>query len=245
MPDLSIPDTNEFHPMEDYSGPVIVRVAYNTTADKAWAAGDADKAAGQAWWGAYQYVSKNADPAACARKFLELLGGRIPNVTILDLEEGDGDQQPRQHAWLDVMANHPSADWTYSGLYFARTHNLDNVQWIAAYGQGEPTTDHRLWQYADNVRFPGISQPCDASVFHGSLDDLIRLTGGNDDMTDDQAAKLNEVAAFVVQFKQGSGFVMDPLRAVIADELAKALAKIAPAQASGAVKVTGTLNLGG
>jgi hypothetical protein len=109
-----------------------------------------------------------------AERFLETLGTFRPNVTILDLEEGTGDQAGRQHDWLSVMANDPARDWTYSGDYFARTHGL-SVDWIAAYQKREPTTAHRLWQFTDAHSFPGIGS-CDASVFLGTVDDLIALT---------------------------------------------------------------------
>ncbi len=188
MTDLYIPDTSEWHPMEDYAGPIILRAHNGYRPDRVWA-GDSLKAVAQSWWGAYQYLPGSADPAAAARAFVDTLGSLQPNVVILDLEEGDGDQSGRQHAWLDTVTGHP--EWTYSGDYFARTHGVA-VNWIAAYQNNEPTTAHALWQFADNHAFPGISQPCDASVFHGTLNDLIALTSGGI-KEDDMAADLVEL----------------------------------------------------
>lgn len=175
---LYIPDTNEFHPMEDFQGPIIVRAAYNGSADRAFITGDANKAMRQPWKAAYQYLSAGADPVASARAFKQIIGTLKFDATFLDLEEGDGDQRGRQHAWLNEMATDFIADGTYSGLYFARTHNVDTggIFWIAAYGQGQPTTSHSLWQFSDAYTFPGIQRPCDASIFNGTLADLLALT---------------------------------------------------------------------
>lgn len=177
MPALLIPDVSEYQTVDFsvFSGPIIVRAHNGTRADRRWpqhAAG----AARQPWWAAYQYLPATIDPAGAARAFLSTLGGWRPACTILDLEEGDGDQQARQHAWLTVMASDPAQDWTYSGDYFARTHGL-RVDWVAAYQAREPTAAHRLWQFTDKHPFPGIG-PCDGSVFHGSVADLVALTSG-------------------------------------------------------------------
>lgn len=170
-----IPDVSEYQTVDfgTFTGPIIVRAHNGWRADNHWTR-HADGASNQAWWGAYQYLPATVDPAAAAQAFLTTLAGYRPNVTILDLEEGDGDQSARQHAWLSVMAGDPATDWTYSGAYFARTHGL-TVEWIAAYGQREPTDTHLLWQYADNQYFAGIGN-CDGSVFNGDLGQLIALT---------------------------------------------------------------------
>lgn len=164
---------------------MIVRAAYGTKTDLHWSA-NAAGASTLSWWGAYQYLPAGTDPAAAAAAFTKLLAGRTPNVVVLDLEEGSGDQGPRQRAWLAAM--HAQTEWTYSGLYFARSHGLTGVQWIAAYQQtSEPTTPHELWQYTGGgYRCPGIAGGIDASIFHGTLDDLISLTGGTVALTPDE-----------------------------------------------------------
>lgn len=203
MSDLRIPDTNEFHRMEGYQGPIIVRGAYNDRVDAAFAAGDADKALAQPWRAVYQYVSKSFDMAAAAHAFIRILAGRRFDATIVDIEEGDGDQQAREHAWLTVMADDPARDWAYSGDYFARSHGLA-PEWIAAYQQREPTAAHTLWQFSDAYQFPGMSGPCDASLFHGTLDDLIALTGGQPSST---PPKEDDVARATYVMRKGSGLV--------------------------------------
>lgn len=206
MSDLWIPDVSEFQDVDwdVFNGPVIVRAHNSNRPDRKWAK-NAPHAARQPWWGAYQYLTRGADPAAAARNFLATLGGLRPNVVILDLEEGDGDQQPRQHAWLEVMAGDTIPDWTYSGAYFARAHNLGAVEWIAAYQRNEPTVAHKLWQATDNHVFPGIGA-CDGSLFHGSIADLIALTGGSaapppvqedDDMAKPQTFRMNDAQGTV------------------------------------------------
>jgi len=190
MPDLLIPDVSEFQTVDFdvFSGPIIVRAHNSNRADLHWpqhAAG----AAKQPWWAAYQYLTKTADPAAAAHAFLATLGDWRPNCTILDLEEGDGDQTARQHAWLQVMASDPARDWTYSGDYFARTHGL-TVDWIAAYQSREPTAAHKLWQFTDAQSFPGIGV-CDGSTFFGTVADLIALTGGGPAPQEEEVAQGN------------------------------------------------------
>lgn len=175
MPDLIVPDVSEYQTVDFavFEGPIIVRAHNGRREDYHWrqhAAG----ASAQRWWGAYQYLPANVDAGLAAQRFIETLGTFRPNVTILDLEEGDGDQQQRQHDWLTVMASDPARDWTYSGDYFARAHGL-TVEWVAAYQNREPTTAHELWQFTDKHPVPGIG-PCDASVFLGTVDDLIALT---------------------------------------------------------------------
>lgn len=185
MPDLLIPDVSEFQTVDFtvFSGPIIVRAHNGRRSDYHWlqhAAG----ASSQPWWAAYQYLPANVGAAFAAQRFLETLGTFRPNVTILDLEEGAGDQQQRQHDWLTVMAGDPARDWTYSGDYFARAHGL-TVDWIAAYQNRAPSTAHTLWQFTDAHDFPGIGI-CDGSVFLGTVDDLIALTStaGNTPVAD-------------------------------------------------------------
>lgn len=175
MPDLLIPDVSEYQSVDFtvFSGPIIVRAHNGRRADYHWpqhAAG----ASAQRWWGAYQYLPSNVGAGLAAQRFLDTLGAFRPNVTILDLEEGSGNQQERQHDWLTVMADDPARDWTYSGDYFARAHGL-TIDWVAAYQRRAPTTAHKLWQFTDAHPFPGIGV-CDGSVFLGTVDDLIALT---------------------------------------------------------------------
>lgn len=202
---LLIADVSEFQPDIDWdayaaSNPAaIVRVHNGWRADNQWPRNQIGVVRCR-WWGAYQYLPASVDPARAALAMLATLGDSRPSVTILDLEEGGGDQQPRQDAWLRVMAGDPADDWTYSGLYFARQHNV-HVDWIAAYGQREPTVDHLLWQFSDSTDFPGVGTT-DASVFNGSIDDLLALTTHN---TTPQEINM---AAPIVELKTGEIFVL-------------------------------------
>ena len=128
------------------------------------------------WRGWYQYLAAGADPVKAAHDFQAALGPTMPGeAMILDLEEGAGDQSARRAAWINALAD--DVEWTYSGVSFARAHLPGvKVQWLAAYGQGEPTDSHVLWQFTDAQRFAGISGPCDGSVFNGTLAQLQALT---------------------------------------------------------------------
>lgn len=176
---IEIPDVSEYQTVDwsTFAGPIIVRAHNGTRADRHWPE-NAAGAARQPWWAVYQYLPASVDATLAARWLLATItaAGVLPWATILDLEEGTGDQRGRQHDWLTVMAADPATDWTYSGLYFARTHGPLAVEWIAAYGQAEPTDAHQLWQYTNSRPFAGISGPCDASRFAGTVADLQALT---------------------------------------------------------------------
>ena len=158
---------------------VILRAHNGWRADSRWAANAATVSKLFSWWGAYQYLPASVDPRTAAAEFTSTLGSYKPNLVVLDLEEGAGDQGPRQRAWLSAMNHGP--EWTYSGLYFARNHGLTGVQWIAAYKQpSEPTAWHELWQYTGGGRtVPGIAGGVDASIFHGTLSGLMAITSGS------------------------------------------------------------------
>lgn len=217
MADLQIPDVSEYQHVDFgvFAGPIIVRAHNGRRVDHRWA----DHAAGaarQPWWAAYQYLPATVDPATAAAGFLQVLEGRRPWATFLDLEEGEGDQSARQHAWLQVMAHDPAVDWTYSGLYFARAHGL-TVEWVAAYQAREPAGTHRLWQHTNARPFPGIGS-CDASVFHGSVADLQALTQpGGPEVLDPTDPIVQEIRLKLDELKWIGNDAEHGIRRMIAD----------------------------
>ncbi|MDA8440544.1 MAG: GH25 family lysozyme [Propionibacterium sp.] len=181
MTDTIIADVSEFQQVIDWPTygahvpGVIIRAHNGNRPDAYWQRNLAGARANVTWRGFYQYLPANVDPAAAARAFTATIGQLEPGeVVILDLEEGSGDQRARRQLWLDTMQ--APIEWTYSGLYFARSHLPGvSIEWIAAYQSSEPTDAHTLWQFTNAHTFPGIARPCDASVFHGTI--LPGLTG--------------------------------------------------------------------
>lgn len=194
MADLIIADVSEF---QDVNWPaygsdaVICRINYgNTSVDKKADInidGARSRCKARGW---YTYLIQNQDPVAQADVLVRVLqahGGLRPNEFIVcDDEEGTGDQSSRVTAFLnevDRLLNvNDAANWWYSGLTFATTHNMDAAKghrWIAAYGQGEPTASHDLWQYTSSGSMAGISGNVDLSVFHGDINQFISFVGGN------------------------------------------------------------------
>ena len=191
MTDLIVPDVSEWQGAIDWAKlraacpAVIIRAHNGYGVDKFWTTNAREAAKGR-WWGAYQYLPASKDAATTARALVALVAAlpadQRPDVLVLDLEEGAGDQSARQAAWLgEVHARMAYVhEWTYSGLYFLRAHGLTNVQWVAAYSNTEPSPTHALWQFSSSASIPGVAGKCDASRFHGSIDDLIALTNGTD-----------------------------------------------------------------
>lgn len=179
---LRIADVSEFQKAIDWqtyganSSGVIVRIHNSNRPDyyskqNIWGARKY-----VAWRGWYQYLTAGADPVKAAHDFQAELGPTLPGeVMILDLEEGQGDQSARRAAWINALQD--PVEWTYSGMFFAREH-LPGVQieWLAAYGQAEPKDSHKMWQYTNAQKFPGIMSVCDASTYNGTLAQLQALS---------------------------------------------------------------------
>lgn len=185
---LTVPDVSEFQGAIDWNKlataapAVIVRAHNGWRMDNYWQLNAAGAARAQ-WWAAYQYLPASVDPVTARHEFETLVDPMHPHAVILDLEEGTGDQSSRADAWLAAGSG---AEWVYSGLFFMRTH-LSHMaagvhRWIAAYQATEPSDAHVMWQYTDKQSFPGIAHPCDASVFHGTVADLLSLTDPGVDM---------------------------------------------------------------
>jgi hypothetical protein len=180
---LTIADVSQYQGIIDWAAygaqnpGGIARIHNSVDVDNFWQHNRDGLRANCKWRGFYQYLDGGADPAAAAHAFQATLGPTLPGeVMILDLEEGAGDQRGRRTAWLAALQD--ETEWVYSGLYFARTHLAGvKVEWLAAYGQSEPSDPHNLWQFTDARTFAGINGACDASVYDGTLAQLQALTG--------------------------------------------------------------------
>jgi hypothetical protein len=185
VPFVLLADVSEFQPdIADalylaWSKAIVIRAAYGDQHDDhAWYGGarrDALHAGGVRFLGIYQYLVAGQDGAAQADAFHRLVGGLRPGeVLIADFEEG---QHGMLTAWYNRMLTlgYPARYlWTYSGLNFGQANGALPVEWIAAYGQSEPDSPHKLWQFTSTFSVPGVGT-ADCSIFHGSIDDLAAL----------------------------------------------------------------------
>lgn len=213
MAELRVPDVSEFQQAVNwpqlvaylrstYGGAAaIIRLCYGDLHVDGWADRNIEgaRAAGADWLAWYLYLVGGRAPAPQAATLGRILlahGGLRPGeCVVIDDEEGAGDQSGRVDealAEFDAQLKTPNPageDWWYSGLDFALTHDLAAARGrriIAAYQASEPAAiAHDLWQFTDRASLPGIAGPVDCSVFHGSITDLIQLTGGADMATID------------------------------------------------------------
>jgi GH25 family lysozyme M1 (1,4-beta-N-acetylmuramidase) len=183
-PTVLLADVSEWQPdIADaaylrWSKAIVIRALYGTRVDKAWYGGarrDALHAGGARFIGIYAYITSQ-DVTAQAKALISLLGKLRPGEKLIaDIEEGPGSQQARWVTWAKaVNAALGDPPWDYSGEFYARDHGLQPVTWVAAYGTREPAPPHKLWQFTDAYKVPGVGT-CDCSVFHGSIDDLAAL----------------------------------------------------------------------
>lgn len=186
-PAVLLADVSEFEPdiadpvYLEWSQAIVIRAAYGTShQDHAWYGGDRRAQlheGGARFLGIYQYLVAGQDGAAQADALCEIIRAPQPGEVIIpDFEEG---QHMMLTSWYNrMLANlgHGFAPylWTYTGLFFGQANGALPVEWIAAYGQAEPSTPHKLWQFTDNFRVPGVGQ-ADCSVYHGSIDQLAAL----------------------------------------------------------------------
>jgi GH25 family lysozyme M1 (1,4-beta-N-acetylmuramidase) len=220
MADLSIPDISQFQNDIDWpnfgASAVIVRINYGNVQVDAKADRNIDGARSKCQIrGWYTYLTAGEDPVAQANVMVRVLqahGGLQPNEFIVcDDEEGTGDQSSRVTAFLNEVDKQLNAtdskDWWYSGLNFSTIHNLYSAighRWIAAYGQGEPTVSHDLWQYTDAGTIAGVSGPVDMSIWHGDINSLIQFIGGATGifmaLTDQQQSNLYQNVIRILTF---------------------------------------------
>lgn len=184
-PQVLLADISEFQPdIADaaylaWSKAIVIRAAYGGAHDdRAWYGGQRRALlhqGGVRFLGIYQYLVAGQDGAAQADAFHRLVGHVRPGeVLVADFEEGTHSVLT---AWYNRMLTlgYPARYlWTYSGLNFGAANSALPVEWIAAYGQGEPDSPHKLWQFTSSFRVPGVGA-ADCSVFHGTIDQLAAL----------------------------------------------------------------------
>jgi hypothetical protein len=164
-----------------WSKAIVIRAAYGDQHDdRAWYGGrrrDVLHYQGARFVGIYQYLVAGQDGAAQADAMHRLVGALRPGEILCpDFEEG-------QHAMLTAWYNRmillygtgirPYL-WTYTGLNFGEVNGALPVEWVAAYGQAEPVTTHKLWQFTSSFPVPGVGS-ADCSVFHGTIGELAAL----------------------------------------------------------------------
>ena len=141
--------------------------------------------------GVYHFARPNTNPAREEVAFFAgtvlgggpLLGADVP---VLDLEDGVGDLHDWTLAFLEEgAARFGTKVLLYSGGPFLSSHNcaqLDIAQasaglWIAAYQSSPPPIPNGFagsglpwwWQHTDSATIPGVSGPCDESIYMGTL----------------------------------------------------------------------------
>lgn len=188
---LHLADISEFQgtidwPIYGQSRPaVIVRAHNGARPDRQWAANRDGSRANVRIRGFYQYLSKSTTPETQAAGFCNTIGDLRPGEFVaIDVEEGSGSQVARAQAWMSVVDQRlGTVSWLYSGEAFARAHLGSLVpfsarnKWIANYRTRPPDLPFTLWQHTDAERHPGVRNPCDCSIFMGSVDDLARIVG--------------------------------------------------------------------
>jgi GH25 family lysozyme M1 (1,4-beta-N-acetylmuramidase) len=191
MPELILADVSEFQNAVNWAAyaaggypAAVARLTYGTSHIDTQAAPNlAGMRAHLRCRGFYGYLVADQDAAAQGQAFATVLGHLEPGEWVcVDVEEGTRDQEPRAVAWLAAVNTAlrltPSEDVEYSGLDFVAAHGgwVPGVtRWVAAYQATKPAVGETLWQITDAHTFPGITKPCDASVFAGTVDQLLAL----------------------------------------------------------------------
>ena len=238
-----IADTNEFHPLvngkayrdahepDGSNHPVIImRATYSTNhQDLAYATSIAEARAAKLLVGHYGYMVAGVDAAAQGHFFASTVkahgGLKLGDTIWCDDEEGAGDQVARVKAFLAaahaVLKDPVEDEGVYAGAAFYNAHNLAKLpsgvlRWIAAYDQPDPhIAGEDLWQFTDKRVMAGVAGACDASIFKGSVDDLMKLVGvaelgpfrhqiqpGNKESIDDVAHRRNTTVDDLVAFSK-------------------------------------------
>lgn len=216
---MIIADTNEFHPLVDAEAYrdsrepdgtnhpiVIMRVSYSIThIDLAYARSARAARAAGLYIGHYGYMVANVDAAAQGSFFGQIMmtthGYQLGDSIWCDDEEGAGNQTPRAEAWLaaahKVLKDHTQDEGVYAGSEFWQAH-LGSLptgpnRWVAAYGQPDPhLASEDLWQFTDARTIPGVSGPCDASIYMGDVNDWLKMIGAKSSPSQPSTGKFLE-----------------------------------------------------
>jgi GH25 family lysozyme M1 (1,4-beta-N-acetylmuramidase) len=191
---LFIPDFSEWQGAVDWSKVVgggypaaIIRVYNGARADLEFQRNRAQAHVhGAKALGLYSFLNPGGTLAIehQAAAFCSLVGKLLPGEWPIVDYEAKNLHPDMLRTWLHYVGAHlhGAAPWTYTGEYLFRTQHLDGVvpahrTWLAAYGPYEPREGHELWQYTDHRTVPGVAHPCDCSVFHGNLAQLLAAVG--------------------------------------------------------------------
>lgn len=188
---IHLADVSEFQGIIDWptygraSQAVIVRAHSGYRVDHQWNTNRDGARANVRIRGWYQYLARTVTPETQAAGFCNAVGSLRPGeFVVVDLEEGDGDQTSRAHAWMAVVDQRLNTrSWLYTGESFARTHLgalvgfADRNVWVANYRSRPPGLPCTLWQHTDAEPHAGIRNPCDCSIYQGTADQLAALVG--------------------------------------------------------------------
>lgn len=136
----------------------------------------------------YMGLVATEDITAQVNTFINTLGALLPNETIVIDWEATGNTTPtaaqRDQAAGLLAAHYTLARWwigTYGPAGMLGQFPPASWVWAASYETTEPTIAHVMWQFTNGVfvsipygpiNFPGVGD-CDASVFHGTVAQLI------------------------------------------------------------------------
>jgi hypothetical protein len=162
---------------------VILRATYsNSHVDTKYVSNLAEARAAGLLVDHYGYMNQATDAASQGTFFGETVkahGGLRPGEAIYcDCEEGGGDQAPRVEAFLAaahaVLGDPVQDEGEYSGASFFVAHLGTTPsgfhRWIAAYQPSDPKVPgEEEWQFTDHQTMPGVSAPCDCTIFNGTL----------------------------------------------------------------------------
>ena len=171
---------------------VILRVSYsNYHVDAKFAANLAEARAAGLRVHFYFYLEQGVDPASQGTFFAQTLlahGGLRPGEGIYcDCEEGSGNLEPNVQIALGAahsLLHDPLADeGEYSGASFFVAHLGTTPaglhRWIASYGTPEPQLGEEEFQFTDAEHMPGVSAPCDCTIYPGTLAQLDAAFGAS------------------------------------------------------------------